>query len=70
MIDSDEKQGDKERAAGLPPPPVGTTRLREDYLRPLPAESRWGARRERGYRLSKRRTLVSIRLVRLEAPAV
>jgi hypothetical protein len=33
-------------------------------------ESRWAARRERGYRLSKRRTLVSICLATLETPAV
>ena len=46
---------------------------RQDYekttCRPPRGESR-AARRERGYRLSRRRILVSIRLVRLEAPAV
>ena len=31
---------------------------------------RWAARRERGYRLSMRRALVSIRLATWEAPAV
>jgi hypothetical protein len=69
MIDSDERQADKERAAGFPPPPVES----QDYAKTTAARSRRkspGVRRERGYRLSRRRIFVSMRLVRLEAPRV
>ena len=70
MIDSGEKQSDKERAAEVSLAARGNHKTMRRLPAARPAESRRAMRRERGYRLSRRRIFVSIRLARLETPAV